>query len=110
MGSFRTSHCSLIYLHGVLNEEHNGDRELKMNRHDASHRDGHRRRAGSMTDLCIRCASLPATDREWPHCEDCYQLMMNEIHEAECEQDAAERADERRVRRAVMQLALWRWP
>ena len=28
MGSFRTSHCLPIYLRGVLNEKHNGDREL----------------------------------------------------------------------------------
>ena len=57
-----------------------------------------------MTELCIRCGAMPATDSGWPHCEDCYQLVMNEVHEAECEIWDAERADERRVRRAMLPL------
>lgn len=57
-----------------------------------------------MTDLCIRCGALPATDSGWPHCEDCYQLACNEAHEAECDMWDAERDAERRTRRAFVPL------
>jgi hypothetical protein len=57
-----------------------------------------------MTELCIRCGALPATDSGWPHCEDCYQLVMNEVHEGLCEIDAAERADMRRTRLATLPM------
>jgi hypothetical protein len=37
-----------------------------------------------MSEWCIRCGDQPATDREWPHCERCYQAVCNEVYEAEC--------------------------
>jgi len=44
----------------------------------------------TVPDLCIRCEAMPATDAGWPHCDDCYQCVMNEVHEAwleACEAD-----------------------
>jgi hypothetical protein len=69
-----------------------------------------------VTDLCIRCGAAPATPVEWPHCEPCYQIVCDEVHQAICElreQDDAVRkavpADLllRLVRGRVPSLTLW---
>lgn len=38
-----------------------------------------------MTDLCIRCGAAPVWPGDWLHCVPCFQIVCNEIHEAECE-------------------------
>jgi hypothetical protein len=35
-----------------------------------------------LTEVCIRCGKVPATDRHWPHCEDCWQDVQDECHRA----------------------------
>jgi hypothetical protein len=32
--------------------------------------------------LCERCGVVPAARGDWMHCEECYQIVCNEIHEA----------------------------
>jgi hypothetical protein len=52
-----------------------------------------------MVTLCIRCSVLPSTLGGHPHCDDCYQIVCNEIHDAEW---GFARDEERRTRRALM--------
>lgn len=57
-----------------------------------------------MIPICERCGVAPAKPGDWMHCEECYQIVCDEVHQAECEQDAAERAEERRTRLAMMPM------
>ena len=45
-----------------------------------------------MIPICERCGVEPAKPGDWMHCEECYQIVCNEIHEVECElRERAER-------------------
>jgi hypothetical protein len=35
-----------------------------------------------MSEPCIRCGIQPARKHDWLHCEDCYQIVCQEIADA----------------------------
>jgi hypothetical protein len=63
-----------------------------------------------VTEMCIRCGALPATDSGWPHCEDCYQAVCNEVHLGECELREREDAERRRFPDLLLRVVRGRLP